>query len=123
MDSYSPIHFIEEPISVFYDEKPIYEKKPTCPNAFVWRGKRFTVVHLISEWRDYSRIGRMSRNMQPQHAAVASIRGSRGVGKFYFRISVEENRIFDIYFDRAPKNVDQQKGTWFLYQELSPSSG
>jgi hypothetical protein len=27
-------------------------------------------------------------------------------------------RVFDLYYDRAMKNVDRRKGEWFLYREL-----
>jgi hypothetical protein len=60
----------------------------------------------------------MARNMQPQHAATASRRGSWGVGQFHFRIRTDSGRIFDLYYDRAPVNVDKRKGEWFLFQEL-----
>ena len=29
-----------------------------------------------------------------------------------------EEQIFDIYYDRAMKNVDDRKGQWFVYREL-----
>jgi hypothetical protein len=74
---------------------------------------------MLAEWRDYTRRGRMARNMQPQHAAVASQRGSWGVGLFYFRVRVDGGQIFDLYYDRAPKSADARKGAWFLYRELS----
>ena len=73
----------------------------------------------------------MARNMRPAHAAVASSRGSLNVGRFYFRVRVRpavelpdntsehlNEQIFDIYYDRAMKNVDERKGQWLLYREL-----
>ena len=66
--------------------------------------------------------------MRPAHAAVASTRGSLNVGRFYFRVKVllsagsttgqAESQIFDIYYDRAMKSVDDRKGQWFVYREL-----
>jgi hypothetical protein len=56
--------------------------------------------------------------MQPTHAATASERGSWGVGQDFYRIETDKGRIFDIYYDRAPKNVNKRKGNWFIYQEL-----
>ena len=114
-----PIHFIEEPIQVFFDEPPLLEKKPVCPTSFTFRDDEYKIIELISEWRDYRRKGRMARNMQPQHSTVAESRGSWGVGVFYFRVKTDKKRIFDIYYDRLPQNVDKRKGGWFLYQELS----
>jgi hypothetical protein len=116
---YQPIHFIGETIEAVFNSQPYLEKKPGCPAGFVWRGQTYQVVELLSEWHDYGRRGRMARNMQPQHAARAATRGSWGVGQDYYRVLTDSSRIFDIYFDRAPKSVRKRKGEWVLYQELS----
>ncbi len=113
-----PIRFISEPIEVEFDKPPALEKKPEAPDVFIWREQRFRVIEVLNEWHDYTRRGRMARNMQPQHAAVASHRGSWGVGVFYFRVRTDQGRIFDLYYDRAPKNIDQRKGQWQVFQEL-----
>ena len=60
----------------------------------------------------------MANNMRPEHAAVASTRGSLNVGRFYFQVKVDSGQIFEIYYDRAMKGVDRRKGEWFLYREL-----
>lgn len=118
--NFQPIHFIDEPIEVKFLTPPVIEKKPVCPNSFIWRGEEYPVVESISEWHDYSRHGRMARNMQPQHALVASNRGSWGVGVFYFRIKTSQNRYFDLFYDRAPKDVNNRKGNWFIFREIEP---
>jgi hypothetical protein len=110
-----PVHFIAEPIEVAFDKPPFLEKKPVSPSSFTWRGETHRVVDLINEWVDYERHGRMRRNMQPQHAAVASQRGSWGVGVFYFRVRTEDGRFFDIYYDRSPKDASKRKGAWFVF--------
>jgi hypothetical protein len=115
---YTPGRFIGEPIEAIFDRPPTLEKKPGCPNGFVWQGETYRVVELLSEWYDYTRRGRMARNMQPQHAAVAEQHGSWGVGRYYFRVRVEAGRIFELYYDRAPKDSDRRKGAWFLVSEL-----
>jgi hypothetical protein len=117
---FKPIHFIDEPIEVEFLFAPMIEKKPVCPDKFIWRGVEYPVIEMISEWHDYSRHGRMARNMQPQHASVAAKRGSWGVGIFYFRVKTMPNRYFDIFFDRSPKDVDDRKGKWFIYREIEP---
>lgn len=114
----TPIQFINEAVRVDFQQPPLLEKKPHAPDNFEWRGRNFAVAEVISEWVDFRRRGRMARNMQPQHAATAESRGSWGVGVFYFRVRTQEGRIFDIYYDRAPKDVDRRKGEWFIYQEL-----
>lgn len=109
--------FIAEPITVEFDQPPLLAKKPGCPNRFTWDSHTFTIVEKLAEWRDYGRRGRMSRNMQPQHAAVAASRGSWGVGRFYFKVRTAEGRVFELYYDRAPQDADHRQGNWVLYRE------
>jgi hypothetical protein len=111
--------FIAEEIEAIFDQPPALEKKPGCPDGFIWRGRTYHIVEMLAEWRDYQRRGRMARNMMPAHAATAELRGSWGVGQFFFRVHTDSQQIFDIYYDRAPKDANRRKGTWFLYRELS----
>jgi hypothetical protein len=112
------IHFLDEPISVEFDVPPEKEKSPPCPNRFLWQGRKFVIVDVLSEWSDFTRRGKMARNMRPAHAAVAADRGSLNVGRFFFRVRVDSDQIFDLYYDRAMKDVDHRKGKWFVYREM-----
>ena len=112
-----PIHFIDEPVEVIFKEPPVLEKKPPCPDGFIWNGEQFVITDLLTEWFDYQRRGRMAQNMRPEHAARAAVRGSWGVGRIFFRVVVEGGRTFDLYYDRAPEDVDRRKGSWFLLLE------
>lgn len=111
-------HFIAEPISVYYASPPLHSKKPPCPDRFTWRGNTFTVKACETEWKDFSRRGRMAQNMQPQHAQTASKRGSWGVGRFYFEVQTQNGQFFRLYYDRAPKDALDRAGEWFLLAEL-----
>jgi len=110
--------FIGEEIEVEFNRPPALAKKPRCPDRFVWDGKTFPIVECLREWRDFGRRGRMASNMRPAHAAIAEQRGSWGVGRVYFRVRVDGGRIFELYYDRAPKDVDRRLGTWVLTREL-----
>jgi hypothetical protein len=110
-------HFIDEPIAVMYTSPPLLEKKPTCPDKFKWLEKEFVITDLLLEWVDYTRRGRMARNMSDAHTLTAAINGSWGVGRFYFRVKTAQDRVFDIYYDRAPKGVTDRKGQWFVLCE------
>ena len=112
------VRFIGEPVEVHFQQPPSLEKKPGCPDGFVWQGRRYTVVEKLREWHAYDRRGRMAVNMRPEHATRAAQRGSWGVGRDYFRVRVESGQIFDLYFDRAPQDADHRKGVWFLFREL-----
>jgi hypothetical protein len=119
MSDFHPIHFYDNPIEVIFDEPPAKEKLPPCPNGFTWQEQTYRVIDVLSEWSDFTRRGKYARNMRPAHAAVAASRGSLNVGRFYFRVRVDTNQVFDLYYDRAMKSVDERKGQWFLYRELA----
>ena len=116
---FAPLHFLDQPIEVIFDKPPALEKTPDCPNGFIWEGKTFRVIEMLASWNDFKRRGRMAQNMRSAHAVVASSRGSLNVGRFYIRVKVDTDQIFDIYYDRAIKNVDARKGQWFIYREMS----
>ncbi len=111
-------HFLDEPIDVFFDSPPAYEKTPPCPDAFMWAGKKYRIVDKLSEWNDFERRGRASRNMRPAHAEAAANRGSLNVGRFFFRVRVDTGQCFDLYYDRAMKSIDERKGQWVIYREI-----
>lgn len=116
-----PSSFVDEPITVEFDVPPVREKTPACPQRFTWRGQLYTILSVHEEWVDYTRRGRAARNMAPAHLAAASRSGSWGVGRFSFRVSVDSGHIFEIYYDRAPKDADNRNGGWFLKGERSIS--
>jgi hypothetical protein len=134
MADFTPLHFYDETIEALFDTPPALEKSPPCPNGFIWQGQTFHVTESLSEWSDFTRRGRYAKNMRPAHAVVAAGRGSLNVGRFYFRVRAlssssiaehprgtagqQEEQVFDLYYDRAMKNVDARKGQWFLYREL-----
>lgn len=133
MTTLTPLHFIGELIEVVFDQPPIYEKKPPCPNGFVWQEQTYRISEELESWHDYARKGHLATNMRPGHAAAAEQRGSWGVGRFYFRVRVEGGRLFELYYDRAPrpaarrgakdttdtgKGSKERKGAWFLRGEL-----
>jgi len=121
MDDFFPIRFIAEEIGVTFDREPTYTKKPHPPSEFIWQGEKFKIIDVISRWFSYERKGRMAINMKPEHLQTAKKRGSWGVGRFYFRVKTESNRIFDLYYDRAPEEAGDRKGHWFLWRELRHS--
>jgi hypothetical protein len=119
MTELTPIHFYDDAIEVIFDVQPARAKTPDCPNGFIWNDQTYRVTEMLSSWSDFTRLGRASRNMRPAHMEVASTRGSLNVGRFYFRVKVDTGQIFDLYYDRAMKNVDERKGQWVVYRELA----
>ena len=107
-------HFLLEPITVAWDEPMLLVRKPRCPDRFLWADQWHEIVELLGEWRDYRRRGRMASNMRPEHAERASQRGSRGVGRFYFRVRDGQGVVYELYFDRAAAGDDPARRGWFL---------
>ena len=117
---FTSLRFIGQEIQVQFDRSPTLVKRPGCPDRFVWQERTHCIVEKLSEWQDYSRRGRMAKNMRPGHAATASRRGSWGVGRDYYRVRTDCGRVFDLYYDRAPKDAGDRKGAWYLYREMAP---
>jgi hypothetical protein len=114
----SPKKFTGEPIQVQFDEPPPLEKTPEPPGAFSRREQSFRVTQVLREWVRFRHLGRKAPNMQPQHATKASRCCSWGVGVIHFRVRTDIGQVFDLYYDRSPRNADHHKGEWFLFQEL-----
>ncbi len=117
--SYKPVRFISESIDAIFDKPPLVEKKPGPPDGFIWRGDEFRVSEIVNQWQDFERRGSMAHNMRPSSIKKALRRGSYGVGRFYFRIRTTNGRIFELYYDRIVKSVDERKGEWILFREVT----
>lgn len=122
MDTFQAIHFYDDPIQPLFDTPPAREKTPDCPNGFIWDDKTYRITEMLSAWSDFERRGKMAKNMRPAHAMVAASRGSLNVGRFYFRVRVDTGQVFDIYYDRAMKSLDDRKGQWLIYRELQSAT-
>ena len=119
--AYQALRFISESIEVMFDKLPLTEKKPGPPDGFLWHGVEYRISDVLSQWQDFERRGAMAHNMRPSSIKKALRRGSYGVGRFYFRVRTESGQIFELYYDRVVKSVDERKGEWILFRELSSS--
>lgn len=79
------------------------------------------IERCLMEWRDFTRRGKMAHNMRASHLEAAAKRGSRGVGRHYFRVLTINGRTFDLYYDRAPRDTVNRAGSWHLLRELHPA--
>ncbi len=113
-----PIAFLDDEIEVFFEHAPLLSKHPHAPDGFAWRDQRFEVSEVLSEWVENERRGKAAKNMSEAHLRTAARRGSWGVGRFYFRVRTDQQRVFDLYYDRAPKGAADRAGHWVLWREL-----
>lgn len=121
------LRYIGREIEVDFDEPPALSKTPHCPDALRVGDETLRIAEVLEQWSDFTRSGRSARNMRPERIEVAAHRGSWGVGKLYFRVRVEDGRLFELYYDRAPRGATDRLGSWFLRCELTaadaPSDG
>jgi hypothetical protein len=121
--AFQPLNYIGAAVAVEYKTVAGRQKHPEQPVAFEWDGQTYRVTEVLQQWVDFRRRGRFANNMQPQHAEVASHRGSWGVGRFHFYVRTESGQIFQLYYDRAPKDIDNRLGAWVLVGEYQLEAG
>jgi hypothetical protein len=92
--------FIGEKIKVELDQDN------RTPLSFIWQGTKYSVTKIKSSWQDYG----FGYSPAPKRAPWR-MRHHRT----YYQVVTDNNRIYEIYYDRGSKNK-----TWFLMQELDP---
>ena len=48
-----PRRFIGKAIEVHFEQPPALEKKPGCPDGFIWNETHYSIVETMSEWHNY----------------------------------------------------------------------
>lgn len=108
--------FISAEIEPIFHKAPAIKKRAGAPDAFWWQGERHDVAELLAEWHDYGK-QREPGNTRRTQAQLNRQRGGWGTGRDYYRVRTSAGRIFELYYDRRPKNR-QIIGVWILYREL-----
>ena len=106
--------YIGEEITVVLPGADLLERTPECPLSFTWREREICVDQLLNQWTDFSRKGKNNRNMREEHLQRAAVRGSWGVGRFYFEVCDADGVVYTLYYDRSPASSSDRKGTWIL---------
>lgn len=116
--------FVGEKIDVTFSLPPVAAKRPPAPEFFIWRGRRFTVGEVLSEWQDFERPAehRVVFERAPFNLRAGGRHASWGFGKTYFRIRATadgsaEAGAFEVFYDRRPSGKSRL-GAWTLYRIL-----
>ena len=113
------MEFIGREINVTLPNGSSLDKKPPAPRAFRWKCVVHQVTEMLATWHRYGKPEiRTQGGRPPYFVRSGRTQGSWGQGRVYFRVRTEEGRLFDIYYDRAPKG-QRRAGAWFLWRELS----
>lgn len=80
------------------------EGAPAQPASFTWRKAEYPVATVVHSWHDWG---------FARAAPKKDWRSRRH--RTYFRVQIEDGRVFEIYLDRASRN----KPTWILHKLIS----
>jgi len=108
--------FIGEEIEPVFAETPDLEKRTGVPTGFKWRGREYAIKRVVKEWHEYGP-ARPGTSRSP-HAQLGMDRGTRGSGRDFYRVILEDGRLVDLYYDRRPKNAKDRKGRWVFFREI-----
>lgn len=97
--------FISEPIIAeadTFDTAAMARGEPAVPRAFVWRGQRFAVAHVLQSTK-----------------RMGGDRGDSYVRRHYHDIDTADALRMRLYFDRNPRDRGSRK-QWWLYTVTFP---
>jgi phosphoribosylglycinamide formyltransferase-1 len=102
--------FIGDPITpedLSFSVSSMSMGKPGLPRTFSWKGRRFSVLEVLEEWKE-------SGNCR--HGS-----GERYIRKHWFRVRATENLEMRIYFERQDRSSGGSR--WRLYSIRNTESG
>ena len=101
------------PEDASFSVSPMAMGKPGLPRKFSWKGRRFSVLEVLEEWKESG---------DCRHGS-----GERYVRKHWFRIRTTEGLEMRIYFERQKRTSGGSR--WRLYSirsneaDVPPGSG
>ncbi len=87
------------PEDTSFSVSPMAEGKPGLPQKFSWRGKTFSVLEVLEEWKEAGNC---------HHGS-----GERYVRKHWFRVRTTDDLEMKIYFERQKRSSGGSR--WRLY--------
>ena len=105
--------FVSEPITPqagTFDAGAMAAGLPGLPRGFRWRGAAYTVVALLDAWKQSAPEGG-----RPD--------GERYLRRHCFRLRMNDDSVWTVYFTRQPPRGGSPKSRWFLYSiETGPQA-
>lgn len=76
--------------------------EPGLPKGFTWRGEQFEWTQVIDVWKESSREG-------------AKAQGELYLRRHYYKLLMNDETVWTVYFTRQPASSGSAKSRWFLY--------
>ena len=95
------------PDDMSFSVSPMAMGKPGLPRKFSWKGRRFTILEVVEEWKESG---------DCRHGS-----DERYVRKHWFRVRTTEDLEMRIYFERQGRSRGGSR--WRLYSIRNTESG
>ena len=95
------------PDDASFSVSPMAMGKPGLPRKFSWKGRRFSVLEVLEEWKESG---------DCRHGS-----GERYVRKHWFRVRTSEDLEMKIYFERQGRSSGGSR--WRLYSIRNTEPG
>ena len=89
------------PIAGTFNASRMAQGEPGLPSGFVWRGATLTIVEQLAAWKQSSREGGGA--------------GDLYLRRHYYKLRMDDDSVWTIYFVRQTPRTGNPKSRWFLY--------
>ena len=100
--------FISEPIEPVvgtFDASAMSRGEPGLPDKFTWRGKHYSVLHVIRKWK-----------------SSTAERGEMYLRRHWFCVETATGQRMTLYCERQAKNAKKPKARWWLYTMINAAA-
>jgi Family of unknown function (DUF6504) len=95
------------PEDASFSLSPMAAGKPGLPSKFSWKGKSFSVLEVLEEWKECG---------DCRHGS-----GERYVRKHWFRVRTTDDLEMKIYFERQARSSGGSRWRLYSLRSLAPS--
>jgi phosphoribosylglycinamide formyltransferase-1 len=96
------------PEDMSFSVSPMAMGKPGLPRQFSWKGRGFSVIEVLEEWKE--------------SGACRHGSGERYVRKHWFRVRTTENLEMKIYFERQGRSSGGSRWRLYSIRNTKPSA-
>jgi phosphoribosylglycinamide formyltransferase-1 len=96
------------PEDMSFSVSPMAMGKPGLPRKFSWKGRRFSVIEVLEEWKECG---------DCRHGS-----GERYVRKHWFRVRTTEDLEMRIYFERQGRSSGGSRWRLYSIRNLEPGA-
>jgi len=97
------------PEDMSFSASPMAAGKPGLPSHFSWKGKKFSILEVVEEWKEAG---------DCRHGS-----GERYLRKHWFRVKTTDNLEMKIYFERQGRSSGGSRWRLYSIRNTAPGAG